>query len=274
MCHNSYGGNSVSHFFEWCYEIHMNTQFWEKLAVHAKEGPRLALVSIISSKGSTPQTSGNKMMVFPSGDIHGTIGGGALEFQVTKLAVECIQKNKNMRKKLNLTYDLGMCCGGIVEVFIEIITPQNQLVIYGAGHVGMALATLAQRLDYHVHLVESRIDFTTPPPGITYREEHPLQILNQLPFGEHCDHFITTHEHKLDQDILQALRDKKIRYLGMIGSKTKKEKFRFRFRAAEWGEDIFTKLHTPAGLNISAQTPMEIAVSIAAELIQYRHNHP
>ena len=164
-----------------------------------------------------------------------------------------------------------MCCGGIVEVLIEIIHPQNQLVIYGSGHVGMALAKLAYDLDYHVHLIDPRIDFAEPPPGIRYLEQHPLDILDDLPFGEHCDHFITTHEHKLDQDLLEALQHKPIRYLGMIGSKTKKQKFRLRFRAGELGEEVFSRLHTPAGLDICAQTPMEIAISIAAELIRYRN---
>ena len=186
------------------------------------------------------------------------------------LAQQSLEQHTNIRAEFNLTYDLGMCCGGIVEVFIEIIYPPNQLVIYGAGHVGMALAKIAIQLDYHVILVDPRTDFVTPPPEVQFFEAHPLDVLEQLPFGARCDHFITTHEHSLDQDILMAIQRKEVRYLGMIGSKTKKYKFQMRFEAGEYNTDIFAKLNTPAGIDIGAQTPMEIAISIAAQLISIR----
>lgn len=252
----------------------MNRHFWKLLAHHADHGPKVALVSIIGHKGSTPQGTGNKMLVHIDGSITGTIGGGALEYSIIKLAKKSLITNSNTRTELNLTYDLGMCCGGVVEVFIEIIHPTDQLIIYGAGHVGMALADLAVQLDYNVTLIDPRIDFAQPKPQINYIEKHPLSVIETLPFGVHCDHFITTHEHQLDQDILLAIKDKTIRYLGMIGSKTKKVKFHMRFSAGEYDTEVFERLHTPAGLNIQAKSPMEIAVSIAAELIKTRRSTP
>ena len=210
------------------------------------------------------------MMVHLDGSITGTIGGGALEYKIIELAQQSLVTNSNIRTELNLTYDLGMCCGGIAEVFIEIIHPTDQLIIYGAGHVGMALANLAVQLDYNVILIDPRIDFAYPEPNINFIEKHPLSIIHELPFGLHCDHFITTHEHQLDQDILLAIQNKPIRYLGMIGSKTKKIKFQMRFSAGDYDTEVFERLHTPAGINIQAKSPMEIAVSIAAELIQNR----
>ncbi len=251
----------------------MNRNFWKRIAHHADHGPKVALVSIIGHKGSTPQGTGNKMLVHLDGSITGTIGGGALEYRVIELAKRSLKNNSNIRTELNLTYDLGMCCGGIVEVFIEIIHPTDQLIIYGAGHVGMALAELALQLDYNVTLIDPRVDFAHPKANINFIEKHPLSIIEDLPFGLHCDHFITTHEHQLDQDILLYIRNKPIRYLGMIGSKTKKIKFKMRFTAGEFNTDVFERLHTPAGLDIQAKSPMEIAVSIAAELIQTRRTH-
>lgn len=248
----------------------MNLHFWKQITHHAEYGPRIAMASIIGHKGSTPQGAGNKILVRLDGSIVGTIGGGALEYKVIALAQKALTQHTNIRTELNLTYDLGMCCGGVVEVFIEIIYPPDQLVIYGAGHVGMALAQIALQLDYRVILVDPRSDFVIPPPKATFYEAHPIDVLDELPFGPRCDHFITTHEHSLDQDILMAIQQKEIRYLGMIGSKTKKYKFQMRFEAGEYETDVFSKLHTPAGIDIGAQTPMEIAISIAAQLISIR----
>ena len=250
----------------------MSTQIWKEIAYHAEHGPSIALATIIDHKGSTPQGVGNKMLVRPDGSIVGTIGGGALEYKIMHMGLQALEKNTNLRSKLNLTYDLGMCCGGIVEVFIEIIHPLDQLVIYGAGHVGMALANIARTLDYKVTLIDPRPDFVEPTEGIHFLEAHPLDVLESLPFGQRCDHFITTHEHTLDQDILMALSSKHIRYLGMIGSPTKKKKFHMRFTAGELDTTVFDRLHTPAGLPIKAQTPAEIAISIAAELIETRRS--
>lgn len=250
----------------------MSVLLWKQIAYHAEYGPSVALATIIDQKGSTPQGAGNKMLIHLDGSTVGTIGGGALEYKVIQMSIQAIQNNTNIHTKLNLTYDLGMCCGGIVEVFIEIIHPIDQLVIYGAGHVGKALARIALTLDYKVTLIDSRPDFTEPIDGISMFEAHPLDILHSLPFGSRCDHFITTHEHTLDQDILLALSSKQIRYLGMIGSHTKKTKFQMRFAAGSFDTSVFSRLHTPAGVPIKAKTPTEIAISIAADLIQTRHS--
>ena len=94
--HVSYS-NSNPYVQHLCYDFYMNAEFWNTLAHHAKNGPHIALVSIIAHKGSTPQSSGNKMIVFPSGSIQGTIGGGSLEHQVTKLALHAMEKKQNIR---------------------------------------------------------------------------------------------------------------------------------------------------------------------------------
>ena len=253
----------------------MRSKVWYAAAKAAKEGTPAALVTLTSVRGSTPRKTSTGMLVFANEEIIGTVGGGAFEFYVIHQAYEAIQSKEPRIIRVHLTHDLGMCCGGIMEAFIEPILPQSQLVIYGAGHVGTEVAQLAANLDFAVTVVDNREKWINPkrfPSAVHVLEADPRDVLNQLPTGAHCFHFITTHSHALDQEIVQSILSYNLAWIGMIGSRTKLAKFIIRLRAADMPMALLNKITTPAGLDIGAQTPAEIAVSIVAELIAIRNN--
>lgn len=234
-------------------------------------GEYIALATLVGVGGSAPRRTGARMVVYPDGRTVGTIGGGQLEYHVTQKALQSLANHQPMRLALNLTHDLGMCCGGQVEVYIEPIEPQPNALIFGAGHVGHATAPLLRHLGYQVTVVDTRESLATPErfPGCTLYLRDPIAYAQQLSAANSAV-LVTTHSHKLDQDLVEVLLPKGCAWLGLIGSKTKRAKFEMRYRAAGMGEHLFAQLHCPVGLDLGAQTPAEIAVSIAAQLVATR----
>jgi xanthine dehydrogenase accessory factor len=243
-------------------------------AVDAIEsGHPAALVTVIGVAGSTPRGSSTRMLVYADGGIVGTVGGGAFEFKVIENAIESIKTGRPIRYSVHLTHELGMCCGGAMEAYIEPLEKTVELVIYGAGHVGTAVAHIAQAAGFRVTVVDDREDFADPMrflDGTRVIPLNPLKSLDELPWGEDAYHLIVTHSHQLDQDLVEQILPKTAAWIGMIGSRVKVAKFFIRLRAAGMDETLFEKLSAPVGLNIGAETPEEIAVSIVAEMIRVR----
>lgn len=236
-------------------------------------GTPAALVTVIGVGGSAPRDATARMLVYEDGTIVGTIGGGEWERRVIAQAVDAIENRRSRRYAAHLTRDLGMCCGGAMEAFIEPLRSRERLHIFGAGHVGGAVAGLARSLDYEVSVYDDRDEWLTPErfPDCERIEGDPLK---NLPDTGPLDYLlIVTHSHQLDQALLQRLIERPCAYLGMIGSRAKVAKFFVRLRAADMDEGLFERVSAPVGLDISAETPMEIAVSICAEMVRVRREH-
>ena len=237
-------------------------------------GRRFIIVTIVEVTGSAPRKPGSRMIVPKEGDAIGSIGGGALENQVLKDARKIFQGPETLRKTYDLTTELAMCCGGKVEIFFERITPQDQLYIFGAGHVAQPLCTMATQAQFQVTVIDERDDY---PTGERFPDAHrrlvlpPEDLPSQLQFHNDVWMVICTHDHAKDQTILEKVITKKARYLGMIGSRAKAAKTRGRLKSAGFDEDAIARLHCPVGLNIGSHAPGEIAVSVLAELISLRH---
>lgn len=234
---------------------------------------RCALVTIIQVQGSTPRHGSPRMLVFADGTIVGTVGGGRIEYELIRHAREAIETGKAFRFSAHLTRDLGMCCGGTMEAFIEPLAQREDLVIYGAGHVGRATARMALTLGFRVQIVDERIEqleLLEEHVDLTRTESDPLRVLDSLPFHPDAYHLILTHSHQLDQDLLEKLLERDFAWLGMIGSRTKLAKFFLRLQAAGLDSALFERVSSPVGLDIGAETPEEIACSIAAELVRVR----
>ena len=212
------------------------------------------------------------MLVFADGRSEGTVGGGNFEFQVITAAKAAILARAPCRFAVHLTRDLGMCCGGAMEVYIEPILPPPQLTIYGAGHVALPTAALALSTGFAVAIVDERDDFATPErfPGCDVQCTDPRRHARGLACGERSHILIVTHDHALDQDLLETLLSRPWAWCGLIGSRAKIAKFYLRLRAAGADEALFTRVSAPVGLDVGAETPEEIAVSIVAELIALR----
>lgn len=237
-----------------------------------RTGRRAALCTVIGVGGSAPRSAGARMLVHEDGTIVGTIGGGAIEHRVMKAAVEAIAGRRPVRFAVHLTHDLGMCCGGRMEVYIEPLQGREPFVIFGAGHVAAATAPLLAALDFDVTVVDARDELATAErfPGCTVLCVDPLATAEELAGGDASFWLVTTHDHKLDQDLVEVLLPKPCAWIGMIGSRAKVARFLVRYRAAGLDEALFRKLAAPVGLDIGAETPAEIAVSIAAEVVRVR----
>jgi xanthine dehydrogenase accessory factor len=243
--------------------------------IHIENSNRkAALCTIITTKGSTPRKTGAKMLVYVNGKIEGTIGGGALEKVVIEQALCVIQDNMSRVVKHNLVSELAMCCGGTVELFIEPIMNKKKVFIFGAGHVGKALAKFATDLDFNLTLIDERYDAfeDIDIPECTLIKSHHATAIEQLDFDENTFVVILTHNHSYDREILALTSKKPHEYIGMIGSKRKVEIAKKNVIASHiLNEEEIEKIDMPIGLDIKAITPQEIAISILARLIGVRN---
>lgn len=244
-----------------------------------RTGRRAVMATVIDVGGSTPRSTSARMLVFDDGEIVGTIGGGAVEHRVISAALECMAVGKSRRWSADLTRDLGMCCGGRMEVYLEPLMPREPFVVFGAGHVAHALVPFLCALDFDVVVVDSRDDLNTAERFPTARRVHDDGRAYAAEIAEDEDAYwlIVTHDHGLDQDILELLLPKACAWLGMIGSKAKVARFLVRLMGAGVDQALFQKLSAPVGLDVGAETPAEIAVAIAAEVVRVRrqsHTQP
>lgn len=237
-----------------------------------RTGRPAALATVISVGGSTPRSPGARMLVYADGQITGTIGGGNIELQVIRAAQEAIATGRPVRFSANLTRDLGMCCGGQMEIYIDPIRGREPFVIFGAGHVARATAPLLRDLGFAVTVVDERPEWAEPEvfDGCEVVVADPLEWARDLRGSADTYLLVTTHDHKLDQDLGELLLSLPCAWFGMIGARAKVARFLVRWRAAGLDVALFRKLSAPVGLDIGAETPTEIAVSIAAEVVRVR----
>ncbi|OFY66521.1 MAG: hypothetical protein A3H98_10115 [Bacteroidetes bacterium RIFCSPLOWO2_02_FULL_36_8] len=232
-----------------------------------------ALCIIVNTHGSTPRKTGSKMIVFESGEIYGTIGGGELEKKVIESALEVIKTKKPVICKHELLQDHGMCCGGTVEIYIEPIQKIMNLYIFGAGHIGKTLARFASELDFSVTLIDEREDAFNPIENKDIKIIHKNHHLafKQLEFAKNTFIAIITHSHLYDREILAYCLKHPFAYLGMIGSQRKVKMTGKMFLSGNIaGEEELKRIDMPMGIDIKAQTPEEIAISILAKMIRVR----
>lgn len=235
---------------------------------------KAALCTIINTKGSAPRKTGSKMIVYQNGTIAGTIGGGALEKLVIEQALEVIKNNTSKIVEHNLVKDLAMCCGGTVEFYIEPIMNKKKLYIFGAGHIGKALAKFATELDFTTTLIDDRYDAfdNFGFQDCTIINEHHATAIEKLIFDTATFVVILTHDHQYDREILALTSKKPHQYIGMIGSERKVEIAKKNLISSNILEaSEIAQVDMPIGLDINAVTPQEIAISILGKLIDVRN---
>jgi xanthine dehydrogenase accessory factor len=237
-------------------------------------GRAFVVATVIETHGSTPQKPGSKLVVLPDGSLRGTVGGGAIEHQIIQAALSLFASEEASKVlETHLTHDLGMCCGGKMKVFLEKHAAPSRLWVYGAGHVAKELASLAKHVGFWVGVVDERPEWASRERfGRVDLLEHraPEEHARTVEGGEGTFFCVVTHDHALDQAILEALLNKPSAYLGVIGSRRKAERFKLRLRAAGFAEEALARVRCPMGVSIDAVTPEEIAVSIVGELVATR----
>jgi len=256
----------------------MNREVFTAVADALEHGEPVALVTIVSTTGSTPQRIGAKMLVFADGRIVGTIGGGCYENDAFWKAREAIANRRPQLVHYELSDDLaeesGLICGGQMDVYIDPIEPSPELYIVGAGHVGFHLARLAQEVGFHVHVADDREKFANRErfPGATeVVAENISAWLERTAIPPHASVVVVTRGHTNDLEAVRALAPRRLRYLGLIGSRAKMARIYEALQADGMPPDMLRQVHAPIGLDIGAVTPQEIAVSILAELIAVKH---
>lgn len=237
-------------------------------------GARGAMATVVRASGSTPQQPGARLILFPDGRTSGTVGGGAIERAVVEALAQCIADGKPHLLAWDLTRDLGMCCGGRMEVFVEPVEAAQRLFLFGAGHVAQPTAAMARTLGFEPTVVDDREDLNTEErfPGCRRVLAEPAEALGELGLTDRDWVLIVTHDHRLDEEALDACARGPHRYIGLIGSRRKILRILQRIEARR-GLPPLDRVYAPVGLDIGAVTPEEIAVSICAELVALRHHH-
>ena len=256
----------------------MNHEVFAALGEALSRGEEVALVTIVSANGSTPQRVGAKMLVHADGRVVGTIGGGCYENEALWKAREVLKTRKACTVRYELADDFaeesGLICGGQMEVFIEPIEPSPAVYIFGAGHVGQFVGRVAHDAGFQVHVIDDREKFANrerfPDATEIVVDDIPTWLAKTtMPSTSYA--VIVTRGHRHDLDAIRSLAAKNLRYVGLIGSRAKVKRL-YDVLAEEGSVPIenLERVHAPIGLDIGAVTPQEIAVAIVAELIAVR----
>lgn len=236
-------------------------------------GSASALATVIENAGSSPRKVGAKMLVRSDGSIMGSVGGGQVEKEVIAAALVAMQDGKPWTAEFKLTEPYGHVCGGSMRVYLEPNRVEHKLVIVGAGHVGTALTALARFAGYHVTVLDERKEYANPellPEANEIFAEPPEKALSRIEVHAATAIVIATPDFEQDFDAVRAALKTAAGYIGLIGSKRKKEVLAATLLREGYGADQIARVTIPAGLAITAETPQEIAVSIIAQLIQQR----
>ncbi len=243
----------------------------------SRPGPA-AMATVVQRAGSAPQATGAKMLRFADGTIVGTVGGGAIEAQVLEACAETLRDGRARMVSAHLVRDLAMCCGGSMEVFVEYLQAQTRLFIVGGGHVAQAVAPLAVSAGFRVSVFDDREEILGHPAfeGLTTDAYDVDELDAAIPDLSDADYLlIVTRDHARDEKALAALLQRPHQYIGMIGSRRKVHTVvgRVLRREAQMGRPApdLSRLRAPVGLALGGKTPPEIAVSIVAELLAWRH---
>ena len=240
-------------------------------------GEPAALVTVVATEGSTPQKAGARMLVRGDGRIVGTIGGGCLEAEMTWRAREAIEGRRPRLVSYDLTPEQagedGLVCGGRMQVFIEPIEGTPVLCLFGAGHVAQPLARMAKACGFRVELCDDRIKFANaerfPEADLIVIDDFAAAA-GKMTLGPNTYAVVVTRGHKGDGEALRAVLGRGLRFVGLLGSRPKVVHIFAALRDGGARAEDLAEVHAPLGLEIGAQTPEEIAVSILAEMIAVR----
>ncbi len=249
---------------------------YQALADLEKNNEAGALCVIVRSRGSTPRHTTSKMLVYPDGHFVGTIGGGEMENRVIAEALQAIQDGQSRLLEYSMNDpargDPGVC-GGQVEIFVEPLQLKPILVVIGGGHVGKAVAHLAKWLGFWVAVNDDRPNFCNPeavPDGDAFYPIPMAELPQQLKITPWTYLVLTTRGVNVDILGLPALLDSQAAFIGVIGSRRRWATARKQMVEAGVPEEKLARVRSPMGLELNAETPEEIAVSIMAEIIMLR----
>ncbi|MGZ5278367.1 MAG: xanthine dehydrogenase accessory protein XdhC, partial [Pseudobdellovibrionaceae bacterium] len=230
------------------------------------------------TKGSTPREVGAKMLVTKK-EFFGTIGGGALEWMALEKARSLLKADESQKLAVPLCSKAHQCCGGFVELFFDVIRPRPQVLIFGAGHVSQALLEVLAGTAFECSVIDER------PEWIEAAQRKKVQLTNlslqtvnqpildwidtqKTNWGSSTYAVVMTHDHALDEAIIEKLSPLSLRYLGLIGSRTKRLRFFSRLEEKGLPLQQLQQIRCPMGIPLKSKIPKDVALSIGIELLQ------
>ena len=245
----------------------------EVAAARAKAGVRGVLATVLARHGSAPGTPGQKLYLGSDGTCTGTVGGGAVEKSVLEALVALLEGPDplHVTRTFALGPELGMCCGGRLEVLLEPLEALVPCLLVGGGHVARAVAPLLPRLGFAVTVVDARegwTDFATE--GVTILAGDYDDVGGAVDPRGVC--IVMTHDHQLDQRAIEWALRRGFAYVGGVGSRAKAERTKKRLEAKGFSAEDRDRVRMPVGMAIGARLPDEIAIAIAAELVTWKRS--
>lgn len=250
--------------------------FYNEIQSALRQGERIVVATVVKTIGSAPCGIGTKMLIGSSGSIRGGLAGPKTDTKVAEIALQAMREGHSQLTHVHLDADQGEAvgsCGATLEVFFEVMRPEPRLIIAGAGYVAQALTRLAERLDFRIVVVDDRRDLADPQ---SFNEQVQLtfgdipQTIRALEPDESSWIVIVTRGHHLDKEALRAALETRAAYIGMIGSPNKVKHIFKELQKEGVSRERLAQIHAPIGLDLGAETPDEIALSIAAEMLMLR----
>ncbi len=241
-----------------------------------RRGEQVVVATVVKTAGAAPCEVGTKMLVRADGATAGSFAGPLTDGKVAEAALQAQRDGRSFLTHVHLDADQGEAvgsCGATLEVFFEVLRPEPRLIVAGAGYVAQALARLAVHLDLRTIVVDDRRDLADPA---LFGETAQLtfgdipQALRELEPDENSFVVVVTRGHHLDEDVLRAALETHAGYVGMIGSPSKVKHIFKSLLQQGFSPETLARVHAPIGLDIGAETPDEIALSIAAEIVMQR----
>jgi xanthine dehydrogenase accessory factor len=245
---------------------------WREMLTLADRRRPFAVCTVVTAEGSVPGKVGATMIVTPDGRTRGTVGGAGLEERVKAAALESLRTGRGGYHQYDLAKwkegGLNSICGGTVGVSILVHRPVPHLLLFGGGHCGKALADVAHALDWDVTVVDPRPEYANrerfPPAGWT----------NSADLHAYTHVYVLGHSWETDADILAALLPRRPGFVGVIGSRAKRVNLTEAVRTRGVAPAEMDRVACPVGADIGAESPEEIAVAIAAEVISTLKRSP
>ncbi len=246
----------------------------KELELRNSDRPYVKLI-IVDKKGFTPRGVGTSCL-YTDGKIIGTIGGGSLEIEIARFSEKVLNERKPQLKEFILDKETDQMCGGRVTIYAEPYVPRDKLYIFGGGNVGLALAKVMADTPVKVYVIEQREELQSKdryPEGVELIPMPYLHAISKIDFNDKSTFIaIMTYSHNIDEQILYQIITRPYLYLGIIGSKKKANTFFTRLKERGIPDEKIATVHCPIGIDIvKGETPAEIAVSIAAEILSYTH---
>jgi xanthine dehydrogenase accessory factor len=251
-------------------------EIYQELVNVISKRERAVLATVVSSRGSAPRKAGAKMLIKNDGTFIGTVGGGGVEQQVREKAIEVMNSGEPQIVHFDLSgkgEGATMICGGQMDVFLEPILSQETLYLFGAGHISQSTSAIGKMLGFQVVVIDPRPEYNNierfPNADSLVVEEYD-SAFSKLNVDKDSYIVIYTTGHVLDEQCLRFAVGTKAKYIGMIGSKKKVMEVKERLLQKGVPQQQLDRVYAPIGIEIGAETPEEIALSILAEIIKVK----